>query len=400
MVGPTVEVIGDRYQVKSEAESFGNAAKRLIDKVAAYGTEETKQEVLDRGEYEHQKQDLHTAATRLDENYLHWYNELQNKEHWTGVDLDTAMMILNQIRTNDRATGDYRESSQWAKLIQERGTEGGQFIQAFSKWSRTPDGIIAKATKHLDDTHLGRDVNGKAIQRLNEENQQTFEQIGIQEKANAQKQAEYAELQKEREKVREMLRDAVARGRKLDKANDALYDHVDKDLDRIVNLSKALQEKEMEGLRIQDVLDVTSGKVRDLIARVSQLGNENTHIVTEHDRLTALLDQLEQQDTQLDREIELGKKENEILSAAIDALRKKNGVKDISLSEITKELQDVLDGLKSDVSDAAAQKGVLRKIVQGLTRHYTAEDIRNLVTKTTNQSLNDRWGGTKWVRQM
>lgn len=302
------------------------------------------------------------------------------------------MMILNQIRTNDRATGDYRESSQWAKLIQERGTEGGQFIQAFAKWSRTPDGIIAKATKHLDETHLGRDINGKAIQRLNEENQQTFEQIGIEEKNNALKRAEYEKLQAEREKVREILRDAIARNRKADKANEALYNQVDRDLDRIVDISKEIQTKEMEGLKIQDVLDITSGKVRNLIARVSQLGNENTHIATERDRLTSQLGYLEQQGTQLDQKIEMGKKEVEILNAAIDALREKNGVKDISLSEITKELQDVLDGLKLDVSDAAAQKGVLRKIVQGLTRHYTAEDIRNIVTKTTNQSLNDRWG--------
>ena len=363
------------YQTKTEAESFGEAASRL-----------------DRGEYEHQKQDLHTAATRLDENYLHWYNELQNKEHWTGVDLDTAMMILNQIRTNDRATGDYRESSQWAKLIQERGTEGGQFIQAFSKWSRTPDGIIAKATKHLDETHLGRDVNGKAIQRLNEENQQTFEQIGIEEKNNALKRAEYEKLQAEREETQEMLKEAIAQRRKADADNRDLCDQMDRDVGKIVELGRAIQTLKLKNQKMQDLLKTLEGEVRDRTAKVSLLGDENTHIVTEHDRLTALLDQLEQQGTQLDQEIELGKKENEILNAAIDALREKNGVKDISLSEIIKELQDVLDGLKLDVSDAAAQKGVLRKIVQGLTRHYTAEDIRNLVTKTANQSLNDRWG--------
>ena len=104
------------YQVKSEAESFGKAAKRLMG------------ETFDRSEIEHQKQDMHEAAGRLDSNYLHWYDTLPTKEHWTGTDLDTAMMILNQIRTNDRETGDYRESSKWAKLIQERGTAGGQFV--------------------------------------------------------------------------------------------------------------------------------------------------------------------------------------------------------------------------------------------------------------------------------
>lgn len=368
------------YQVKSEAESFGEAAKRLMG------------ETFDRSEIEHQKQDMHEAAGRLDSNYLHWYDTLPTKENWTGTDLDTAMMILNQIRTNDRETGDYRESSKWAKLIQERGTAGGQFIQAFAKWSRTPDGIIAKAVKHLDDTHLGKDINGKAIQRLNEENQQTFQQIGIEEQKNRVLREEYEQLRKEQQTVREMLRDANAKNREADRSNDALYDKIDKELDKIVKLSQEIQTKEFENAKIQDVLDVLDSKVRTLTAKLSQLGTENTHVVTERDRLTAQLGYLEQQRSQLEQQIAAGRKEIAFLNAAIDALREKNGVSEISLGEITKELQDILDGLKSDVSDKAAQKGVLRKIVQGLMRTHSAEDIRNLVTKTSNQSLNDRWG--------
>ena len=370
------------YQVKSEAESFGEAANRLM------GTGET----FDQGEIEHQKQDMHEAANRLDSNYLHWYDTLPTKENWTGTDLDTAMMILNQIRTNDRETGDYRESSKWAKLIQERGTAGGQFIQAFAKWSRTPDGIIAKAVKHLDDTHLGKDINGKAIGRLNEENQQTFQQIGIEEQKNRALKEEYEQLQKEQNAVREMLRNAIAKNREADRSNDALYDKIDKELDKIVNLSKEIQTKEFENTQIQDVLDVLDGRIRTLTAKVSKLGTENTHIVTERDRLTSQLGMLEQRSSQLEQQIKAGQNEVAILDAAIEALREKNGVSEISLGEITKELQDILDGLKSDVADKAAQKGVLRKIVQGLMRTRSAEDIRNLVTKTTNQSLNDRWG--------
>lgn len=36
---------------------------------------------------------------------------------------------------------------QWAKIIQERGTEAGQRIQAFAKYTRTPEGTLVKAER-------------------------------------------------------------------------------------------------------------------------------------------------------------------------------------------------------------------------------------------------------------
>ena len=68
---------------------------------------------------------------------------------WGGSDLDTAMGILYNYRQNGRATGDYTDFWNWSKVIQQKGTKGGQFVQAFAKYSRTSTGTAAKAAAKI-----------------------------------------------------------------------------------------------------------------------------------------------------------------------------------------------------------------------------------------------------------
>ncbi len=54
-----------------------------------------------------------------------------------GEDTDTAMMILEKKMADARISGDYEGIDDWARMIVEKGTEGGRRIQAFAKYTRT-----------------------------------------------------------------------------------------------------------------------------------------------------------------------------------------------------------------------------------------------------------------------
>lgn len=73
--------------------------------------------------------------------------DLPTKTRFDGTDTDTAMLILHDATERAKETGDWTEVEEWAKLIQERGTEAGQRIQAFAKYTRTPEGTVVKAER-------------------------------------------------------------------------------------------------------------------------------------------------------------------------------------------------------------------------------------------------------------
>ena len=73
--------------------------------------------------------------------------DLPTKMRFDGTDTDTAMIILHDATERAKETGDWSEVEQWAKIIQERGTEAGQRIQAFVKYTRTPEGTLVKAER-------------------------------------------------------------------------------------------------------------------------------------------------------------------------------------------------------------------------------------------------------------
>ena len=97
-----------------------------------------------------ERQSMSHALDRLVNDFEGEKADLPNKEAWSGEDLDTAMGILYQMRQQGKQTGDYSEFNRWRKLIQEKGTNAGQMIQAFAKYTRTPEGILMDAAKTLD----------------------------------------------------------------------------------------------------------------------------------------------------------------------------------------------------------------------------------------------------------
>ena len=101
-----------------------------------------------------ERQSMSHALDRLVNDFEGEKADLPNKEAWSGEDLDTAMGILYQARQQGKKTGDYSEFNQWRKLIQEKGTNAGQMIQAFAKYTRTPEGILMDAAETLERTGL------------------------------------------------------------------------------------------------------------------------------------------------------------------------------------------------------------------------------------------------------
>ena len=101
-----------------------------------------------------ERQSMSHALERLMSDFEGEKADLPNKEAWSGEDLDTAMGILYQARQQGKQTGDYSEFNRWRKLIQEKGTNAGQMIQAFAKYTRTPEGILMAAAEMLERTQL------------------------------------------------------------------------------------------------------------------------------------------------------------------------------------------------------------------------------------------------------
>lgn len=95
---------------------------------------------------------MNNARKRLADDFDGEVTNLGSKnDQWSGEDLDTAMGILHRYRTEGRATGDYGDFWRWSKVIQEKGTIGGKFIQAFAKYTRTGTGAAMKGAKDIHD---------------------------------------------------------------------------------------------------------------------------------------------------------------------------------------------------------------------------------------------------------
>lgn len=92
-----------------------------------------------------ERESMRQAAGRLEANYEGEKTSLEQKEAWSGVDLDAAMQILRDSRDSARESGDYSEVMKWVKIIQEKGTQAGQMIQAFAKYTKTPEGVMINA---------------------------------------------------------------------------------------------------------------------------------------------------------------------------------------------------------------------------------------------------------------
>ena len=98
-----------------------------------------------------EQESMARARQRLESDYVGTRDDLLNSEGvWKGESLDAAMGIFANEIANARETGNYSEVIKWAQRIRERGTEAGQMVQAFAKYTRTPEGALVEATRDLD----------------------------------------------------------------------------------------------------------------------------------------------------------------------------------------------------------------------------------------------------------
>ena len=110
-----------------------------------------------------ERQSMSNAMQRLSNDFEGERFELPIKESWSGEDLDTAMGILRWARQQGKESGDYSEFKRWRKIIQEKGTNAGQMIQAFAKYSRTPEGILMEAEQTLDDINMSESKRNEIL---------------------------------------------------------------------------------------------------------------------------------------------------------------------------------------------------------------------------------------------
>ena len=78
------------------------------------------------------------------------------------ADLDVAMGIL----MTDLATKDPEKFMKTARIIQERATTAGQFIQAFAKYSRSPEGLLVDALNDLERANINDKKKAELTQSL------------------------------------------------------------------------------------------------------------------------------------------------------------------------------------------------------------------------------------------
>jgi len=97
-----------------------------------------------------EKQSLAEAAERLAHDFDGEVAELPTKAYFDSADTDAAMMVLERRIQEARESGNYDEVLRWTRIIKEKGTEAGQRIQAFAKYSRTPEHALVQAQRVVD----------------------------------------------------------------------------------------------------------------------------------------------------------------------------------------------------------------------------------------------------------
>ena len=136
--------------VRKVSKFYANTLKRIND-----FTDEQRSEFepVD-GEYtvKSEAESLKEAKERLIKDFDGEVEKIRRDGIRNGVDTDVAMGILEVYRDEGEATGDYGKMKEWARVIRRQGaTPLGQGIQAFNKYSRTPEHIISEIEGILDD---------------------------------------------------------------------------------------------------------------------------------------------------------------------------------------------------------------------------------------------------------
>lgn len=117
------------------AQSIGQAAQQLDPNIANY---DPITEI----------ESFTSAAQRIQtlDDINQQYQQLVSKEGWTGEDNDTAMLVMDHLRRS----GDTARFVNMARAQRAQATQGGQLVQSFAKYTRTPTSAAAAAMETLD----------------------------------------------------------------------------------------------------------------------------------------------------------------------------------------------------------------------------------------------------------
>ncbi len=153
---------------ESAARVLGEERGKAIDRILTMDEKNMDEMSPDKYTYdvETEKQSMARAKERLAQDYDGTKAELENGTWRSGEDLDAAMGVLASELAEARRTGNYDEAVEWAHLIQEQGTGAGQFIHAFAKYTRSPEGVLVRAAETLDEAGVAPKQRDELLDRI------------------------------------------------------------------------------------------------------------------------------------------------------------------------------------------------------------------------------------------
>lgn len=153
---------------ESAARVLGEERGKAIDRILTMDEKNMDEMSPDKYTYdvETEKQSMARAKERLAQDYDGTKAELENGTWRSGEDLDAAMGVLASELAEARRTGNYDEAVEWAHLIQEQGTGAGQFIHAFAKYTRSPEGVLVRAAETLDEAGIAPKQRDELLDRI------------------------------------------------------------------------------------------------------------------------------------------------------------------------------------------------------------------------------------------
>lgn len=153
---------------ESAARMLGEERGKAIDRILTVDEKHLDEMSPDKYTYdvETEKQSMARAKERLAQDYDGTKAELEDGTWRSGEDLDAAMGVLASELAEARRTGNYDEAVEWAHLIQEQGTGAGQFIHAFAKYTRSPEGVLVRAAETLDEAGVTPKQRDELLDRI------------------------------------------------------------------------------------------------------------------------------------------------------------------------------------------------------------------------------------------
>lgn len=153
---------------ESAARMLGEERGKAIDRILTMDEKHLDEMSPEKYTYdvETEKQSMARAKERLAQDYDGTKAALENGVWRSGEDLDAAMGVLASELAEARRTGNYDEAVEWAHLIQEQGTGAGQFIHAFAKYTRSPEGVLVRAAETLDEAGVAPKQRDELLDRI------------------------------------------------------------------------------------------------------------------------------------------------------------------------------------------------------------------------------------------